>query len=108
MSILGFTYLREKETGEVKEINFTDSKYINIEEATLRTIFKRFFKCLYFYLFRKQTFERAELYHVIQTNAEDIYEEHNKMLSQNELPIINYKEIFQDEKEDAKTTNYIM
>ena len=106
MTELGFAFLKEVETGNIKEIKYIDSKYINIEDITLGKIIKKFLKKVYFYLFRKQTLPQEHIYQAIKVNAQEIYDEHNKFLADNNLPVINYYELYSDE-EDNQTTNYI-
>lgn len=105
MTELGFAFLKEIETGEIKEIRYLDSKYISIENTTFTSIVTKFIKKLYFYLFKKYSLPRSQMYEAIKINAEDIYEAHNKYLTENDLPIINYHELYS--KEENKIPNYI-
>ena len=99
-------YIQEKETGINKEITFYDNPYISIESTTLFQIIKKFFKLLRFYIFRKKSLMRGEIYTAMKVNADDIFEEHNIWRKEQGLPPITLSEIFPEGNETTKP-NYI-
>jgi len=97
MTELARFYIKEEETGKVKEVTLYDQAYINIEDIRLHKLALKFFKLLWTCLWRTNKLPRHKIFYTIKVNAEDIFQEHNANLAENGLPTIDTRKIFDDD-----------
>ena len=106
MSELGILYIEDKDTKVKKEIKLFDSKYISIEDINLRTIIKKFYINIYFYLFKRTKIQEHQIKDSIFNFADNVYKSYNEYLEEQNIPPINYQEAF--DKDLNTKPEYIM
>ncbi len=104
MVLLARFFIKEKETGIVKQITLYDARYISIEEISLWKMIKRSCRFIYFYLRRKNTVARKDMYDALRVNAEDVFGEHNKNIENTNMPPVVIGEAFNDKHSDTNTS----
>ncbi len=102
---IGNFYVKVTDTNELKEVNFTDEKYVNVTKVTKWAVIKRSLTNIWNVFFKRNNISSDQLYSSIEGTARTIFDDHNQYLLDNDIPTCNYSEIFEDNN-DQNVMNY--
>jgi hypothetical protein len=106
MAEIGVYYVKNLTDKTTTKVLMNNTKYISIEEITLKLIIKNFLRDLKFYFFKKDKVKEEKVNEEIRNTVSLVYESYNEYCEQNNLEQLDYKKEIFDKSEECPI--YIM